>query len=642
MYLLVILYCLMSSLSYIPNLFIVKRFVFYMDSMNKHIIDLPKWDLTDLEVALAKSDIFRGITLSSVYTSDEVFEQVLSRIRLKSKEFESYRGELYGEAGVLVHIPISRFIKLVELRRCFLEPLALLSEHISLRSACDTRDEELKKKERQLSSLSTDISNAIRFFRMWFIRLPQDIAYAYADALGVSCYTYKQTYEHGKYVLSEDVERAISLKESASEELMTIFDSFCASLEFDVHGEKKSLQHMRSLLLDENRDVRKLAYDLTTEAYQKHMYLVSNIYIGLVRDYYNECIVLRKYDSPLAVRSTREGISVSALNALFGAVRKNAPLFHRYFMLKAKLLGLDKLESYDVGVGISHSFKKIPFSDAITHLETVAQSIDDDTLSVVRSLYTHVDATLYQHKRGGAFCASPGKGILPYVFMQYEGNFEDMMTFVHEMGHAVHGALTKDLPSDSHHATVGICESASTFFEELVLEQLIGDSQDSDKIALLAQSLQEAFSTIVLQAYVAISEESYHEMIPKGATYDELTDVWHSLCLEMYGDSVNFERSLSWAYRPHIYHSPFYCYNYAIGNILALLLVRLKKTLSPNEFASRYKEYLGVGGRANVVDTARVLGVDLEDSQTWDTAFEILQERLELLENLVKNQNKNL
>jgi oligoendopeptidase F len=585
-------------------------------------INLPSWDLSDISNFFADKDI----------------SQLLESFKQRASEFAKFKSELFSEDGTFTLIEVDRFIFIVRQKQALLQDMSLVGSFVSLQAAKNTRDEELKKLERQISTIGTDISNTIRFFRLWFIRLPESDAKRYADALGDDSYSYMQMHTLGKYVLSDELERAISLKESAVEELCSIFDSFCSSLTFDVKGEKKSLQQMRSLLSDESRELRKLAHELTTQSYNEHMYLVSNIYTGIVRDYHNECILLRGYENSISVRALREGISVDALNALFSCVRRHAHLFHRYFKIKAKLLDLEKLEVYDLHASVPHSFHKVSYSDAMIHLHKLATDISSDEIkfdNMVTEIEPHIDATIMQHKRGGAFCMSPSCGINPYVFMQYEGNFSDMMTLVHEMGHAVHGYVGKDLSVDSHHATIGVCESASTFFEELLLERLIDDSNDSDKIALLAQSLHEAFSTIVLQAYVAISENTYHDMIPKGATYDELTDVWHALCIEMYGDSVVFDRSYAWAYRPHIYHSPFYCYNYAIGNILALLLLNLKKTLSPSEFAAKYHSYLAVGGRASVVDTARVLGVDLTDSKTWDSAFEILRERLELLEKLV-------
>ena len=569
------------------------------------------------------------------------YTQLYAKIDLAVNEFVSFtRAKVENHA--IVSVTSTDFVQMVSQREQISELLSFLSSYISLQSSIDTQNEEFKVAERKYSDYTTDISNKLRFFRLWFIALPKETAYEFASALDTPefayGYAYKLMHDLGAHTLSDEAENIISHKDVAVEEFVQLYDTFCSSLTFELDG-TKSLQQMRTLLLNPDRAIRKRAHELLVESHEKHMFIVSNIYVALVRDYYNEQIVLRKYESPISVRLSREGLTQKAISALFSSVKKHTGLFQEYFKLKAKMMGLAKLAPYDIGVSLFAQTEQVSFTEGLARTIAIANSVDSEFGEIVSRLKPHIDAEVVPGKRGGAFCLSLSSGVSPYVFMQYENTFNDMMTLAHELGHAVHGEFCKNMPTYAHHATIGVCESASTFFEEMVLAKSIADAKESGDLekvkGYLAQSINEAFSTICLQAYVAMSEVSFHEKIRGGATTAELTAEWAKCQSEMFGDSVELDSSQSWAYRPHIFHSPFYCYNYAIGNILALLILAKKQRMSAADFAGAYKSYLQTGGTADTIDTAKLLGIDLEDEETYDLAFGIIQDRLTELRKLV-------
>jgi oligoendopeptidase F len=249
----------------------------------------------------------------------------------------------------------------------------------------------------------------------------------------------------------------------------------------------------------------------------------------------------------------------------------------------------------------------------------------------VTTLYDakRLDTVFHPKKRAGAYNYGLPHNLMPFVFMQYLGKERDASTLAHELGHAVHAMYTKELTTNSYHSSIGIAESASTFFEELLFTQQLNKAPATQKISLLINHLTDSFSTIIRQAYINEFELQAHAKVEEGTTKSELHALWARLQKEQFGEAVAIpESSLSWTYVPHIYHTPFYCYNYALGNLLALMLVGSDQ--------KKLEQYLSVGGTMDTLQTAKLMNIDLEDPQVYERAFAKLKERIDLLKSLVR------
>lgn len=584
---------------------------------------LPKWDLTDI---------------APDHNSQE-HQDYLEKLNELVEDFVSKKESLKT-------ITPEQFKLLVEEYNHIKNMNYRLGAYASSLMALNLKDQDAKALGRKYDELSSEISNKIRFFCQWFAKINENRAKELISALDVDKYTFTKIYENGKYMLSESEENIISIKETTgASALVNLYDMYRAAIRIDWNGEQKSLEEMRPIMTSQDRKVRKKAYELIKEEQVKHIDVVGDIYLALTKDYYNEVIKLRKYPSQLSARTTREGISEKAVLALMDAAKQSKQIFHEYFGIKAKLMGIPRLAGYDINVPyVITEEKKYAFDEAFKLVLEAANAVTPKYAEIFQELLdtNHIDAQIEQNKRGGAFCEFFGNGTNPYVFQQFQGKYDDLRTLAHELGHAMQGYFVKSLSHLSHHSSIGIAESTSTFMEEVLFEEELKTASPERKKELLVQSVFECFATIQLQVYVAISEIEYHNEIAQGVGHEKLTDIWTDLTNDLFGPHVNKEdKSLSWAYRPHIYHSPFYCYNYGIGQILALIFIKQWKDATAKgpealkEWSDKFTQYMAVGGTASSVDTAKIMGIDLEDPNTWLQGYALVQERLDELKKII-------
>ena len=193
------------------------------------------------------------------------------------------------------------------------------------------------------------------------------------------------------------------------------------------------------------------------------------------------------------------------------------------------------------------------------------------------------DAFPREGKRSGAFCMSVTPQITPYVLSNYNGTHRDVLTLAHELGHGVHDMYASEQPIQVMHAPLPLCETASTFGEMLMFQHFMKTLPDHEKKQLLIQKLRgKPMQPLSADLFCGVRSKP-HDMLEKGATVEELSDAYYALLKEQFGDmDIPEEFRYEWAYIPHIYHTPFYCYAYNFGDLLSLapLTVRTKPTQS--------------------------------------------------------------
>ncbi len=520
--------------------------------------------------------------------------------------------------------------------------ISKISLQAYLQNSQDTKCEKRKKQLRFVEEFSTDISNKLRYIHLWYIQLPQEKAFTFAQTMGEDSYYFERKYLLGKHSLSEAEEKILSLKDmTGSQFLQSLYDSICSQFRFDFDGKTQTLTQMRQYMSDDNREKRRDASKLIKETFEKHLHILGDMYQSVSKDYIIESVTLRKFETPLQVRTESEDISQKAVLSLFEAAKSQNKLFHRFFKLKAKLLKLEKLELYDTYAPIRLTKKEtIPYDVALERICAVAKTIHPKFEEAIIELVeqNHIDSVFSEHKRGGAFNYGVGNGIKPFVFMQYLDEEDDQFTLAHELGHAIHSMFSLDKSSYGNHASIGVSESASTFMEEMLSEYLFPTLSEEKQIELLVTQIQSAYQTIQRQIYISLFELEAHKIIEKGTTNSELTALWTQLQKDQFGDAVHISDDLiSWTYIPHIYHTPYYCYNYGVGLILAMLLVE-KRREDPIRFAKDIERYLSVAGTKGIVDTAKVVGIDLESVETWKKGYSLVLEKIVTLESLLQKK----
>jgi oligoendopeptidase F len=347
---------------------------------------------------------------------------------------------------------------------------------------------------------------------------------------------------------------------------------------------------------------------------------------------------LRGYDSPIAVRNLANDIPDEVVDLLLDVSRANATVFQRYFRLKARWLGVDKLRRYDIYAPVVKSEKRYEFPDAVRLVLNSFRRFDPKVAELAERVFAehHLDSEVRKGKSGGAFCATVGPDLTPWILQSYHGRPNDIATMAHELGHAIHSMVADHHTALTQQSSLPLAETASTFGEMLVVDRLLAEDPDPEtRRDLLFQQMDSNYATIMRQAYFALFEREAHSRVTAGARIDDLTALYTQNLVEQFGDAVslNEEFGLEWLVIPHIYQAPFYVYAYAFGQLLVLALYQ--QYLAEGEaFRPRYLKILAAGGSDSPARVLSRAGIDIHSRDFWQGGFDVLQKSVADLEEL--------
>ena len=514
----------------------------------------------------------------------------------------------------------------------------------SLWFSSDTQSPDALTYTNRMNQLHAEIENRMLFFSLWWKGLDEEEAEALLPDSG----TYAD-FRHflqdmrltKPHMLEESSERIINLKNTnGSSALTTIYSMLTNRLEFEleVDGELKrmSREEVMAHAYSADPEMRAAAYQSLYKVYEEEASILAQIYINLVRDWYNENVTLRSYESPIAVRNLNNDIPYAAVQALLEVARRNAPLFQRYFTLKAKWLGVDKLRRYDIYAPLMESSRDVPYDDAVELVLETFTNFDLDFAGKAQRVFddNHVDSELRKGKRAGAFCATVMPSITPYVLLNYTNKVRDVATIAHELGHAVHSMMAEDHSILTQHSSLPLAETASVFAEMVMNEQLLAEEKDPlVRREILASSVDDIYATVMRQAFFTIFEEDAHKAIQENASPQDLERLYFKNLQEQFGDSVELseEFKFEWVSIPHIYQVPFYCYAYSFGQLLVLSLFR-RYQQEGDAFKPGYMRLLARGGSARPQEILEEAGIDMTDPDFWQAGFDVIRDMIDELE----------
>ena len=238
----------------------------------------------------------------------------------------------------------------------------------------------------------------------------------------------------------------------------------------------------------------------------------------------------------------------------------------------------------------------------------------------------HVDSEVRPGKEGGAFCASTVPGLVPWVLVNYAGKANDVSTLAHELGHAVHALMAADHSVLTFHSALPMAETASVFGEMLLKERLLAEESDpTARRKLLAAAIDNAYATVMRQAFFVLFERQAHALIVEGKTVDDLRAAYLENLRQQFGDAVDVDEGFQWEWIaiPHIYRVPFYCYAYSFGHLLVLALYqRYKEEGEP--FVPQYLKILAHGGSASPAHILNEAGIDMASPAFWQGGFDAI------------------
>jgi oligoendopeptidase F len=343
---------------------------------------------------------------------------------------------------------------------------------------------------------------------------------------------------------------------------------------------------------------------------------------------------LRRYPDWLAERNLANEVSDESVRALLDAVRARNEIPQRWYRLKARLLGLERLADYDRVAPVTEDEVTFSFAAAREIVLDCYGSFSPELGDLARRFFDerHIDAPVRPAKRGGAFCAAAVPDVYPYVMLNFTSRRRDVLTLAHELGHGVHFALAARQGIFHQSTPLTLAETASVFGETIVFNSLLEqDSAPASRLALLAASLEDAIATVFRQVAMNRFEELAHNARREQGELsgERIGELWLDSQGEMLGDSVQLTEGYScwWSYIPHFIGSPGYVYAYAYGQLLALSVYERYLQQGP-ELVPRYLELLAAGGSKEPEQLGEIVGIDLADPGFWDAGLDLVARQL--------------
>lgn len=508
-----------------------------------------------------------------------------------------------------------------------------LSCYTGLRFAEDSSNQQAVADTSKVETALTKIGNRLLFFNLWFKDLREAKAQQLITASPEYRYHLEQLRKLKPYTLREREEQIINIKDTTGVSALTsVYNILTSQYKFHFQGKELTQEELTAKVRDPHPAIRKAAYLTLLETFRNHKDVIGEIYKNLINDWREEHLGLRGYQSPIQVRNIVNDIPDAAVEVLLRVCEKNQPLFHRFFQLKRQKLGLKKMTRFDLYAPIKKKKDKTISYDAAIKmvLNTYGRFSPlwkKEALAIINN--GHIHSKVQKNKQSGAFCCSVTAKLPPFCLWSYTGTIRDISTIAHELGHGVHHQLARHNTEFTAHACLPLAETASIMGEMILSEKLLELYPEQAK-EMLFFKLDDLYASIIRQAGFVSFEKKAHQMMQEGRTIQEMSEVYLADLRQQLGPDVQVDEvfAYEWSYIPHIFHTPFYCYAYAFGNLLTLALYEMVKEQGPS-FAHKINEFLAAGGSAAPLELTKKLGIDITSEAFWQKGFVVMEKMLE-------------
>ncbi len=441
------------------------------------------------------------------------------------------------------------------------------------------------------------------------------------------------------YLLTEPEERILTEKGvSGVSAWSRLYEELLASLRVSLDGEELALETAMAKLYDPERDVRSAAAEAITTALEPGLRTRASVYNAILLDKSIDDR-LRGHATWLSSRNLANETTDEAVQALIDAAVSRYDVPQRYYRLKARMLGLERLSHYDRFAPVAKDTSKTPWDEARSLVVEAYADFAPEAGDIVERFFEEswIDAPVRPDKRHGAFCATTIPGVHPYVLTNYTGDRRSILTLAHELGHGLHGALSQPLGLYNASTPLTTAETASVFGEALTFKRLLATEEDPRRrLDLLAGRIEDAIATVFRQIAMNRFEHAVHterreagEIAP-----DRFGELWLEQQRALFADAVDIDGYTPWwSYIPHFTGVPGYVYAYAYGYLFSLAIYR-RYAQEGDTMVEPYLDLLRAGGSRTPEELAALVGLDLSDPAIWAAGIEALAVDLDEAESL--------
>jgi oligoendopeptidase F len=580
---------------------------------------LPTWDLSDLYPAPDSASL----------------QADLAQADKAAREFKDrYIGKLAGSPGNELAAAIREYERIEEI-------LGRIMSYAQLLFSSDSTDASYGQFYQTMSERVTEISSHLIFFTLEINRVDDGVfeRELHADA-GFARYRpwLRDLRVFRPHQLSDEVEELLHDKDVTGQSAWSrLFDETVAGMRISVGNEALTVNAALEKLSAPDRSVRQSAGEAIGAAFNERIRLFSLITNTKAKD--KEIIDRwRKYPRPGSYRNRSNMVEDEVVDALVTAVVDAYPrLSHRYYLMKAKWLGLPKLAHYDRNAPLpGEDDRKISWTEAREQVLGAYGAFSPDLARIGQQFFDKpwIDVPPREGKAGGAFSHPTVPSAHPYLLLNYHGRTRDVMVLAHELGHGVHQVLAGSQGYLMSSTPLTLAETASVFGEMLTFRALLNAAGPEQRRVMLTAKVEDMLNTVVRQIAFYRFEAKVHDERRSGELLpDRIGEIWRSVQTESLGPAFDFspEYDVFWAYVPHFVHSPFYVYAYAFGDCLVNALYSVFQSGHPG-FQAKYLDMLRAGGTRRHKELLAPFGLDASDPAFWTKGLDVISGFIDELE----------
>jgi oligoendopeptidase F len=565
------------------------------------------------------------------------FQQALQRVEAEIQAFEGFRPRLTPD------LTSGEFLDMIQQYEDLVRLLSRIINYGFLLFSEDMRSKNAQSCWSRVQQIAAQAERRTLFFSSWWNDLDEKQAEMLMEDSSDYRYWLEAMRLQKPFTLSETEEKIVGLKDAAgSKGLLKLYETITGRYVFKLKIKDEIKEFTRHELSDYVRDpdlaVRAGVYQEYLRIFEQDAPLLGQIYQSVVRDWHSENVLLRGYASPISVRNVVNDLPDEVVEVLLEVCRKNAFLFHRYFRLKARTLGMERLRRYDIYAPVTRGEKRYQFSTAVELVLESFREFDSHLADLANQVLAehHLDSEVREGKRPGAYCVAVESDLTPWISTSFEGDTEDIAALARELGRAAHYMMASHHTAFTQKPSRMLSDVASSFSEMLAIDHLINAVSESEtQRELLFKRMDHFYTAILRQVYFVMFEQAAHDRIQAGASVNELNDVYLALLKDQFSDSIDLSDDFryEWLGISTFFHLPFYAYEYAFSRLLVLSLYR-QYQVEGEPFKSRYLETLAAGGSLSPKRILSLVGIDITSREAWQTGFDALTSNLEELEGL--------
>ncbi len=584
---------------------------------------LPEWNLDDL------------------YTGEDAPElsRDMGRLDRACTGFaETYAGKLAG-------LDAADLLKCVKAYEAINGTAGRIMSFAGLRYFQNTTDATRARFLQNCEEKITDFTGRLVFLTLEINRLDDDRLtglFARNDALARYRPVFDRIRAMKPYQLSDELEQFLHDQSAVGASAWNrLFDETMAGLTFGIDGEELNLEATLNFMTDHDRSKRETAARELARVFAENIRLFARIHNTLAKEKAIEDR-WRRLPTPQMSRHLANHVEPEVVQALRDAVVAAYPkLSHRYYALKAKWLGLDRLQVWDRNAPLPmEDDRRIGWEEAKRTVMDAYAGFDPEMAKIAGPFFDRgwIDAAVKPGKAPGAFAHPTVTDVHPYVMLNYLGKPRDVMTLAHELGHGVHQVLAAGQGELLSSTPLTLAETASVFGEMLTFRKLLGAAETpARRKVLLAGKVEDMINTVVRQIAFYDFECKLHAARQEGElTPGQIGDIWMSITRESLGPAFEFGEEgfeTFWAYIPHFIHSPFYVYAYAFGDGLVNALYAVHEE-GDADFRAKYFDMLRAGGSRHHRELLAPFGLDASDPEFWDKGLGMISAMIDELEGM--------